>query len=98
MKFRHLLLTVGVARLTFLALKHGQYIKKQDYITSQHWQAMVATRQNIQQQLAIVQSYRQPIEEMRKDFQYKSRVYRQSISGNVAVLREITKRYSSKEK
>lgn len=47
------------------------------------------SKSNIQHQLAIIQSFQKPLQELTADLQYKTRIYQQSIAGNLQEIKTI---------
>lgn len=97
MKLSHLLLAGGAATLSYLAVKHREKIVQEAQETLSLIQNMEGNYSNIQEQLATIQSYQEPLQELADDFQYKWRVYQQSISGNLAEIRKIQEKYQTKD-
>ena len=94
MKLRNLLLAAGAARLSYLAVTHRKKILSEAKETQALLADIEKNKNNIQEQLAIIQSYRKPLKDMTTDLQYKLRVYQQSISGNLNQIKNITKKYT----
>ncbi|HFI0053769.1 TPA: chemotaxis protein [Streptococcus suis] len=94
MKVRHLLLTLSAASATYLAISNREKIAKEVKDTKQLVTDMEASRRNIQDQLAIIQSFQKPLQEMVEDLQYKARVYQQSMAGNLDEIQKIVEKYT----
>lgn len=93
MKLRHLLLALSTASATYLAISNREKIAKEVKDTKQLVNDMEASKSNIQDQLAIIQSFQKPLQDLAADLQYKSRVYQQNISGNLDEIQKIVEKY-----
>ncbi|HEL2382551.1 TPA: chemotaxis protein [Streptococcus suis] len=98
MKLRNLLLALSAASATYLAISNREKIAKEVKDTKQLVTEMGASKNNIQDQLAIIQSFQKPLQEMVEDLQYKTRVYQQSIAGNLDEIQKIQQKYTNEEK
>lgn len=98
MKLRNLLLALSAASATYLAISNREKIAKEIKDTKQLVTEMGASKNNIQDQLAIIQSFQKPLQEMVEDLQYKTRVYQQSIAGNLDEIQKIQQKYTNEEK
>ncbi|NQI69897.1 chemotaxis protein [Streptococcus suis] len=93
MKLRNLLLALSAASATYLAISNREKIAKEIKDTKQIMTDMEASKTNIQEQLAIIQSFKEPLESLANDLQYKSRVYQQSITGNLEEIQKVMAKY-----
>lgn len=93
MKLRNLLLALSAASATYLAISNREKIAKEVKDTKQIMTDMEASKTNIQEQLAIIQSFKEPLESLANDLQYKSRVYQQSITGNLEEIQKVMAKY-----
>lgn len=93
MKLRNLLLALSAASATYLAISNQEKIAKEVKDTKQIMTDMEASKSNIQDQLAIIQSFKEPLESLANDLQYKSRVYQQSITGNLEEIQKVMAKY-----
>ncbi len=91
MKLRNIILAVSAATASFLAVTHRDKITKEIKETKQLLSDIQLSKDNIQEQLAIIQSFQEPLQEMASDLQYKTRVYQQSIAGNLEEIQQILK-------
>ncbi|HEM2548892.1 TPA: chemotaxis protein [Streptococcus suis] len=98
MKLRNLLLALSAASATYLAISNREKIAKEVKDTKQLVTEMGASKNNIQDQLAIIQSFQKPLQEMVEDLQYKTCVYQQSIAGNLDEIQKIQQKYTNEEK
>ncbi|NQJ72420.1 chemotaxis protein [Streptococcus suis] len=98
MKLRNLLLALSAASATYLAISNREKIAKEVKATKQLVTDMETSKINIQDQLAIIQSFQKPLQEMVEDLQYKTRVYQQSIAGNLDEIQKIQQKYTNEEK
>ncbi len=98
MKLRNLLLALSAASATYLAISNREKIAKEVKDTKQLVTEMGASKTNIQDQLAIIQSFQKPLQEMVENLQYKTRVYQQSIAGNLDEIQKIQQKYTNEEK
>lgn len=98
MKLRNLLLALSAASATYLAISNREKIAKEVKDTKQLVTDMETSKTNIQDQLAIIQSFQKPLQEMVEDLQYKTRVYQQSIAGNLDEIQKIQQKYTNEEK
>lgn len=98
MKLRNLLLALSAASATYLAISNREKIAKEVKDTKQLVTDMETSKTNIQDQLAIIQSFQKPLKEMVEDLQYKARVYQQSIAGNLDEIQKIQQKYTNEEK
>ncbi|MEG3310008.1 chemotaxis protein [Streptococcus sp. 32226D021BW] len=98
MKLRNLLLALSAASATYLAISNREKIAKEVKDTKQIMTDMEASKSNIQEQLAIIQSFKEPLESLANDLQYKSRVYQQSITGNLEEIQKVMAKYNKEEK
>lgn len=98
MKLRNLLLALSAASATYLAISNREKIAKEVKATKQLVTDMETSKTNIQDQLAIIQSFQKPLQEMVEDLQYKTRVYQQSIAGNLDEIQKIQQKYTNEEK
>ncbi|MCK3894512.1 chemotaxis protein [Streptococcus suis] len=96
MKLRNIILAVSAATVSFLAVTHRDKIAKEVQETKQLLSDIQLSKNNIQEQLAIIQSFQEPLQEMTSDLQYKTRVYQQSIAGNLEEIQQILKKYQNK--
>ncbi|HFI0694261.1 TPA: chemotaxis protein [Streptococcus suis] len=94
MKLRNILITLSAASATYLAISNREKIAKEVKDTKQLVTDMEASKTNIQDQLAIIQSFQKPLQEMVEDLQYKARVYQQSIAGNLDEIQKIQQKYT----
>ncbi|HEM3164061.1 hypothetical protein [Streptococcus suis] len=95
MKLRNIILAVSAATASFLAVTHRDKIAKEVQETKQLLSDIQLSKDNIQEQLAIIQSFQEPLQEMASDLQYKTRVYQQSIAGNLEEIQQILKKYQN---
>lgn len=93
MKLRNLLLALSAASATYLAISNREKIAKEVKDTKQLVIDMETSKTNIQDQLAIIQSFQKPLQEMFEDLQYKTRVYQQSIAGNLEEIQKVVAKY-----
>lgn len=93
MKLRNLLLALSAASATYLAISNREKIAKEVKDTKQIMTDMETSKANIQEQLAIIQSFKEPLESLASDLQYKSRVYQQSITGNLEEIQKVMAKY-----
>lgn len=93
MKLRHLLAAGTAATIAYLAVKHHEKIAQETTETIDSLQRMQDSYQNIQEQLAFIQDYQEPLQAMAKDLQYKLRVYQQTIAGNLNEIQKIQEKY-----
>ncbi len=93
MKLSNLIAAGTAATLAYLAVKNRDKIAQSIEDNLEQVQGIQANLSNIQDQLAIIQSYKEPLQEMATDFQYKLRVYQQSIAGNLAQIQAIQEKY-----
>ncbi|HFI2472564.1 TPA: chemotaxis protein [Streptococcus suis] len=98
MKLRNLLLALSAASATYLAISNREKIAKEVKDTKQIMTDMEASKTNIQEQLAIIQSFKEPLESLANDLQYKGRVYQQSITGNLEEIQKVRAKYKKEEK
>lgn len=97
MKLRNLLLALSAASATYLAISNREKIAKEVKDTKQIMTDMEASKTNIQEQLAIIQSFKEPLESLAGDLQYKSRVYQQSITGNLEEIQKVMAKYKKED-
>ncbi|HEM3701813.1 TPA: chemotaxis protein [Streptococcus suis] len=95
MKLRNILITLSAAGVTYLAISNREKIAKEVKDTKQLVTDMEASKANIQDQLAMIQSFQKPLQEMVEDLQYKARVYQQSIAGNLDEIQKIQQKYTN---
>ncbi|HEM3725056.1 TPA: chemotaxis protein [Streptococcus suis] len=93
MKIRHLLLALSAASATYLAISNREKIAKEVTDTKQLVKDIETSKSNIQDQLAIIQSFQKPLQDLAADLQYKSRVYQQSMAGNLDEIQKIVEKY-----
>ncbi|BBA93288.1 MULTISPECIES: chemotaxis protein [Streptococcus] len=93
MKLRNIILTMSAASAAFLAITHRDKITKEIRETKQILTDIQTSKANINTQLAIIQRFQQPLQEMATDLQYKTRAYRQSIAGNLEEIQKIQSKY-----
>ncbi|HEM4129640.1 TPA: chemotaxis protein [Streptococcus suis] len=93
MKLRNLLLALSAASATYLAISNREKIAKEIKDTKQIMTDMETSKANIQEQLAIIQSFKEPLESLANDLQYKGRVYQQSITGNLEEIQKVMAKY-----
>ncbi|HFR3425024.1 TPA: chemotaxis protein [Streptococcus suis] len=93
MKLRNLLLALSAASATYLAISNREKIAKEVKDTKQIMTDMETSKTNIQEQLAIIQSFKEPLESLANDLQYKSRIYQQSITGNLEEIQKVMAKY-----
>lgn len=93
MKLRNLLLALSAASATYLAISNREKIAEEVKATKQLVIDMETSKTNIQDQLAIIQSFQKPLQEMVEDLQYKTRVYQQSIAGNLEEIQKVVAKY-----
>ncbi|MCK3904784.1 chemotaxis protein [Streptococcus iners] len=97
MKLRNLLLALSAASATYLAISNREKIAKEVKDTKQIMTDMETSKANIQEQLAIIQSFKEPLESLANDLQYKSRVYQQSITGNLEEIQKVMAKYKKED-
>ncbi|MCK3941932.1 chemotaxis protein [Streptococcus suis] len=97
MKLRNLLLALSAASATYLAISNREKIAKEIKDTKQIMTDMEANKNNIQEQLAIIQSFKEPLESLANDLQYKGRVYQQSITGNLEEIQKVMAKYKKED-
>ncbi|HEL2401110.1 TPA: chemotaxis protein [Streptococcus suis] len=97
MKLRNLLLALSAASATYLAISNREKIAKEVKDTKQIMTDMETSKANIQEQLAIIQSFKEPLESLASDLQYKSRVYQQSITGNLEEIQKVMAKYKKED-
>ncbi|HFI0106219.1 TPA: chemotaxis protein [Streptococcus suis] len=94
MKLRNILIALSAASATYLAISNREKIANEFKDTKQIVTDMEASKTNIQDQLAMIQSFQKPLQEMVEDLQYKARVYQQSIAGNLDEIQKIQQKYT----
>ncbi len=94
MKLSHLLLAGGAASLSYLAVKNREKIAQELQENTALVQNISDNYATIQEQLEIIKNYQEPLSDMVADLDYKLRVYRQNIAGNVAEIQKIREKYS----
>ncbi|HFI0352875.1 TPA: chemotaxis protein [Streptococcus suis] len=97
MKLRNLLLALSAASATYLAISNREKIAKEIKDTKQIMTDMETSKNNIQEQLAIIQSFKEPLESLADDLQYKGRVYQQSITGNLEEIQKVMAKYKKED-
>lgn len=97
MKLRNLLLALSAASATYLAISNREKIAKEIKDTKQIMTDMETSKANIQEQLAIIQSFKEPLESLANDLQYKGRVYQQSITGNLEEIQKVMAKYKKED-
>ncbi|HEM3625506.1 chemotaxis protein [Streptococcus suis] len=97
MKLSNIIVAVGAASATFLAITNRDKISKEVKETKQLLTDIQTSKSNIQHQLAIIQSLQKPLQELTADLQYKTRIYQQSIAGNLQEIQIIQEKYASKD-
>lgn len=97
MKLRNLLLALSAASATYLAISNREKIAKEVKDTKQIMTDMETSKTNIQEQLAIIQSFKEPLESLANDLQYKGRVYQQSITGNLEEIQKVMAKYKKED-
>ncbi|HFH9843901.1 TPA: chemotaxis protein [Streptococcus suis] len=97
MKLSNIIVAVGAASATFLAITNREKISKEVKETQQLLTDIQTSKSNIQHQLAIIQSFQKPLQELTADLQYKTRIYQQSIAGNLQEIQTIQEKYASKQ-
>lgn len=97
MKLRNLLLALSAASATYLAISNREKIAKEVKDTKQIMTDMETSKANIQEQLAIIQNFKEPLESLADDLQYKSRVYQQSITGNLEEIQKVMAKYKKED-
>ncbi|MGT2951297.1 chemotaxis protein [Streptococcus cuniculi] len=93
MKLSHLIAAGTAATIAYLAVKNRDKIVTETTETMDIIHRMQDSYQNIQDQLAVLQSYQAPLQEMAEDVQYKLRVYQQNIAGNLSEIQKIQAKY-----
>ncbi|HFU4055035.1 TPA: chemotaxis protein [Streptococcus suis] len=93
MKLRNILIALSAASATYLAISNREKIANEVKDTKQIVTDMEASKTNIQDQLAIIQSFQKPLQDLAADLQYKSRVYQQSIAGNLDEIQKVVEKY-----
>lgn len=96
MKLSHLLAASGAALASYWLVNNREKIVQETSKTIDLAKKSQASYQTIQQQLATIQSYQEPLQEMAEDLQYKLRTYQQSIAGNLEEIQKITEKYAKK--
>lgn len=96
MKLRNMIVAATAASATYLAITHREKLIKEGQETAQLLADVEASKTNIQEQLAIIKSFQAPLQAMAKDLTYKTRVYQQSIAGNIQAIQNIQAKYSHK--
>ncbi|MBF0778484.1 chemotaxis protein [Streptococcus cuniculi] len=93
MKLSHLIAAGTAATIAYLAVKNRDKIVTETTETMDIIHRMQDSYQNIQDQLAFIQGYQAPLQEMADDLQRKLRVYQQSIAGNLNEIQKIQAKY-----
>lgn len=96
MKLSHLIAAGTAATIAYLAVKNRDKIVTETTETMDIVHRMQDSYQNIQDQIALLQSYQAPLQEMAEDVQYKLRVYQQNIAGNLSEIQKIQAKYQEK--
>ncbi|MBF0787689.1 MULTISPECIES: chemotaxis protein [unclassified Streptococcus] len=89
MKLKHLIAAGTAATITYLAVQNRKKIAHETTEAMDSVRRIQESYQTIQDQLAFIQSYQQPLQEMARDLQYKLRVYQQAIAGNLNEIQKI---------
>lgn len=97
MNFRNLLLAACAASVTFRIVSQKDRIAKEAKETKELLTTINANKNNIKDQLAIIQELQSPLQDMTKDLQHKIRVYQQSIAGNLEEIQKIRSKYAKQE-
>lgn len=93
MSLKHLLIAGSAAALSYWVVSNKDKIIQEVQKTEQLWTGIQDSYQNIQKQAAIIQSYREPLQEMAADLQYKFRVYQQEASAHLNEIKTIQEKY-----
>ncbi|MGT2715146.1 chemotaxis protein [Streptococcus respiraculi] len=96
MKLTHLIAAGTTATIAYLAVKNRDKIAHETTETMDIIHRIKDSYQNIQEQLAFLQAYQEPLQDMAEDLQYKLRVYQQSIAGNLSEIQKIQAKYQEK--
>ncbi len=97
MKLRNLFAAISAASLAYLAVSRKEEIAKEVKETTKILADIQTSKTEIHNQLTIIQSFQQPLQEMTQDLQYKLRVYKQSIAGNLEEIQKIQAKYQVEE-
>lgn len=94
MSLKHLLIAGSAAALSYWVVSNKDKIIQEVQETEQLWTSLQDSYQNIQKQAAIIQSYREPLQEMASDFRYKLRVYQQEADAHLNEIKTIQEKYA----
>lgn len=97
MKLGNLLLAGAAASLSYYLVSNKEKIAQEVTETAQLIGNISEQYGNIQDQLAIIKSYQEPIQEMVSDFQYKLRVYQQEATAHLNEIQAIQEKYSDEK-
>ncbi|MGT2910352.1 hypothetical protein ACVR1I_01400 [Streptococcus cameli] len=98
MKLTNLLLTGTSAALAYLAVSHRKKIQEELSETQNFLKEAKTSYQTIQEKLAIIQSYKEPIQEMAEELQYKSKVFQEESQVRLKEIKKIQEKYTSPDK
>ncbi len=93
MKLRNLLLASGAAFATYWTVKNHEKITEEVQDTTNLIRQNKKNVAAVQENLARVQAYQEPVKEVVADLQQKVRIYQQSISGNLAEIQRVLDKY-----
>ncbi|MTB63654.1 chemotaxis protein [Streptococcus sp. zg-86] len=96
MKVTHLIAAGTAATLSYLAVKNRDKIAQETAETRDIIHRIKDHSQKVQDSLALIQSYQEPLQEMAEEIQYKVKVYQQSIAGNISEIQKVQKKYQEK--
>lgn len=98
MKLHRLLLTATSAAVTYWLVSNRKEIMHHSQETTALTKKAKKELDQIKEQVTLLQDYQAPIKELTQDLQYRIQVYKQSISGNVALLQSLKEKYTQDEK
>lgn len=97
MKFINALAALAAGSLSYLVVANREKISQEISDTTGQITKAKDSYQSIQDNLAIIQSYQEPLKNMASDLQHKMRVYQQSVAGNIEQIQEITSKYATSD-
>lgn len=93
MKLGNLLLAGTAAALTYWTVTNKDKIIDQVQETSDLLEDISNDYSNIQEQLAVIQGYNQPLKEMSQDLLYKFKVYQKEAEGHLEQIHRVAEKH-----
>ena len=97
MKLKNLFVASAAAAISYWAISNRKEIAEEAQYKQGLLDDMSHSYARIQKQIETLKQYRQPLQELTQELQYKLRVYQQEATGHLSEIQAIQDKYNQEE-